>query len=226
MQEGLLRLISDYLEDVDFLEQSQKEMLMHLAEDKDIISFLYGCMECIKGVKHAVEIAEKKIAFSVEEKSRLVWEDKEIIMNNEHARELCSKMIDVLEPVYPLGTVVELTDSFTQSLRLKNQGKRIRVVIVERFAATSDKQAFFPYVGVIYPVGLLGKGRYLHFTSSLIDNVLHEGFKDEMDDAYVLLMKKELLIDNDAVSFGMLSKEEAALYETELGVKRNAKEGN
>ena len=116
---------------------------------------------------------------------------------------------------------MELSEDFSKSLKLKNQTYKVKVVIIERFSSTADKEAYFPYVGTVYPVGTLGYGRCIQFTSSLIDSVVHAGYQDDMDNAYILLMKKELILDNEAVSFGFLSKGRMEKYREELGVMTN-----
>lgn len=227
MQEELLRIFSDYLEDVEYLNQEQKVMFMQLCmESKKLITFCYDCFLCMNGGKEKAEIEEKQWYFYMDSQCHMDLEAEKIVLNSEDMRELLGKIIDIFEPVYPLGTVVELKEDFTRSLKLQSPDMKVKAVIVERFAATKDKQTYFPYVGVIYPVGTLGYGRFLHFTSALVDSVVQDGYRDEMEDAYVLLMKKELLLDHDAVSFGFLQREQAEGYREELGVGKNGEEGD
>lgn len=85
-----------------------------------------------------------------------------------------------------------------------------------RFTASHDKKTYFPYVGVVYPTGILKKDQFIYFTSALIGSVVQEGYRDEAEETYVLLMKKEMLLENQAVSFGFLGKEKAAEYAKEV----------
>lgn len=169
-------------------------------------------------MKEKAEMESKYLSFSYEKDCQLLWGKESVNLKEEEAGEMFAKLIDLFEAIHPLGTMVELKEEFTKSLNLKNKNSKLRVVIVERFAETEDKQAYFPYVGVVYPIGTLGKGKFLHFSSSLIDSVIHEGYHDDMEDAYVLLMKKKLLIDYGGKSFGFLTKEEMEAYRDEMGV--------
>ena len=48
MEEGLLKLFADYLDDVEELEQEQKELLMLLgARAGRNIPFFYNCFRCM-----------------------------------------------------------------------------------------------------------------------------------------------------------------------------------
>ena len=217
MEEGLLKLFADYLDETDDLDQEQKELLMLLgAHAKGCIPFFYDCFRCMDHRMEQAETEDGKLSFRMEGECRLIFEEQELILKEEQARELLAKMIDLFEPVYPLGTVVELSEEFTKSLGLEKIQEKIKVVITGRFAAAHDKKTYFPYAGVVYPTGVLKKDQFIHFTSALIDSVVQEGYRDEAEEAYVLLMKKELLLEQEAVSFGFLGKEKAAEYAKEV----------
>lgn len=219
MQKELLKMFSDYLEDVEYLDNEHKEMLMVLAmESEKLLPFMYDCYGCITQQLERAELKEKQLSFYMDEECYLKWGMQEFVLNINDARELIARFIDILEPIYPLGTVVALKEDFSRSLKLKSHINQVKVVIIERFASTKEKDAYFPYVGIVYPVGMLGHGKCIHFTNALVDHVVHMGYRDEMDDAYILLMKKELILDNDAMSCGFLTKEEVEEYREELGM--------
>lgn len=220
MEEGLLKLFADYLDDEEELEREQKELLMLLgARAGRNIPFFYDCFRCMDGVTEQAESEDGKLSFYKKEECHLSLEGQELLLKEEKARELLAKIIDLFELVHPMGTVVELSEEFTKSLKLKNVQEKIKVVITERFALTRDKQAYFPYVGSVYPTGTMGQGNYIHFTSALIDSVVQEGYRDEVEDAYILYMKKKVLLEQDAVSFGFLEQKQKVKYAEEMGVK-------
>ncbi|MEK4972808.1 DUF4176 domain-containing protein [Niallia sp. FSL R7-0648] len=74
------------------------------------------------------------------------------------------------------------------------------MVITKRYTVPTGYQTFFPYGGVVYPVGEMKKDAILYFTEPLITNVIHMGFKDEMEEAFELLMKEELVIEKKMTS--------------------------
>ena len=48
----------------------------------------------------------------------------------------------------------------------------------------------------------------LKFNSSLIEKVLHKGFREEQEDTYVYLMKQEMILQSDIHMVGLREKEE------------------
>ncbi len=73
MKEELLRLFSDYLEDVDFLNNEQKVMLMQLASEGGIVPFLYDCIYCMVHLKEKAEIREKLLSFDCGKECHFLW---------------------------------------------------------------------------------------------------------------------------------------------------------
>lgn len=223
MEEGLLKLFADYLDDEEELEREQKELLMQMgARAGRNIPFFYDCFRCMDGVTERAESEDGKLSFRMGEACHLALEGQELLLKEEQARGLLAKLIDFFEPVHPLGTVVELSEEFTKSLNQEKVQGKIKVVITGRFIASRDKKTYFPYIGVAYPAGIIKRDRFLYFTSALVDSVVREGYRDEAEDTYVLMMKKEMLVENGAVSFGFAGKEQAAEYDRE--VKNSGKE--
>lgn len=225
MKEELLKIFADYLDELDFLEREQKEILMRLGmESEKVVPFFYNCFKCMENVIERAETTDKRLSFQKASKCHLVFEHQEIVLKEEDARELLAKMIDLFEPIHPLGTVIELKEKFTESMNLKGVVGNIKVVIVGRFAVTQDGQTYFPYVGSVYPFGIPEQEKLIYFTSAFIHSIVQEGYRDDMEEAYVLLKKKEILLDYDAVSFGFLKKDEAVKYVSEMGVENNGEE--
>ncbi|MBU3102327.1 DUF4176 domain-containing protein [Clostridium sp. DSM 17811] len=50
---------------------------------------------------------------------------------------------------------------------------------------------YFQYAGVVYPLGMVDAGKAIQFTSELIEKVVHVGYSDEQEEAYVYLLKKK-----------------------------------
>lgn len=227
MQEELLKLFSDYLEDVEYLSNEEKDMMMRLGvESKKNLTFWYLCFESINHSRQKVEMQELQLTFEIKERCGITWNNKKLEIEEDEAKELIEHFIDIFEDIYPLGTVVELNAAFSKSLNLRKATHPIRVVIVDRFISTRDKTAYFPYAGVVYPVGTFGYGKCVQFTSALIDSVVHAGYRDEMDEAYIVLMKKELILDNEAVSFGFVEQSQMDEYRAMIGEIYSGEEGN
>lgn len=137
-----------------------------------------------------------------------ISEDDEIILTDENMKELLSGILDIQEQILPLGTVVDLNkDIFAREIPQIRDMEFLRVVITHRFLAYLDN-VYYPYAGVIYPIGMLGRTEFLHFSYSMIDNVVHKGFSDESEFEYVIAMKNELIINRKMHSVGFAGEHE------------------
>lgn len=105
--------------------------------------------------------------------------------------------IEIMREVLPLGSVVELNPLYF--LPEQQTSSAAKIVITKRYTVPTGYQTFFPYGGVVYPVGEMKKDAILYFTEPLITNVIHMGFKDEMEEAFELLMKEELVVEKDDI---------------------------
>lgn len=131
-------------------------------------------------------------------------------------REIISGMIDILEKIYPLGTLVGLKKQYLEKIVSQDKIENARVVIVNRFIFHNDIKTYFQYTGVVYPLGMFEKGKVIQFTSALIEKVVHAGYSDEQEDAYVYLMKRELILEKKMHSFGFSTEEERKGYEIRI----------
>lgn len=142
--------------------------------------------------------------------------DKEITLAFEDMKDVLIGMIDLQEEIYPLGSVVALNKDF-MARNIPEIGKldSFRVVITHRFMSYADS-IYYPYAGVIYPFGMLGRPEVLYFSYAMVDEVMHKGFADESEDAYVYEMKKELILERGMHSVGFATKEELEKIEMKI----------
>jgi hypothetical protein len=116
-------------------------------------------------------------------------------------------LIDVMDDILPLGSVVDLKKEHLKKMKNIEKIENVRIVITHRFLLHSKNRFYFPYAGVIYPLGSMGEERTLHFTSSFIERVVHRGYSDEQEKAFVLMMKQDLLCRQKMQSFGFAPKD-------------------
>ncbi len=123
-------------------------------------------------------------------------------------REIIAGMIDILEEVLPLGTVVDLKKRYLQKHIPASDIENIKIVITQRFLYHENDRTYFPYAGSIYPVGMLDKNEIIHFTPAMIETVVHRGYSDRQDRAYAYRMKQELILEKGMHSYGFSTEEE------------------
>jgi hypothetical protein len=62
----------------------------------------------------------------------------------------------------------------------------------------------------------MGEKSIINFTHALVEKALSVGYSDEKEDAYVYLMKKELIINEKMHSFGFSTEEERQKLQKKL----------
>jgi len=116
-------------------------------------------------------------------------------------------MLDMSDDYLPLGSVVSLDkEQLGQTMDLDSVDE-FRVVITQRMAALSDIPVYFNYGGLIYPFGSFEGAESIYFAKDLVKEVIHEGFSDETDLAYIAAMKAEYIVNRSYTSFLLASQE-------------------
>lgn len=172
---------------------------------------LYSINECLVNDKEYYE--SKLVSFSKEDDIyKLTIKDYSISLIYSQIKEIITGLIDILDDILPLGTVVKLKKEYLHKFINNNEIEEAEVVIVNRFIFKNGINAYFPYAGVVYPIGFVGNSNAIQFSSALIDEVVHRGYSDEKDEVYTYLLKNELILDKKMHSFGFASKEEREKY--------------
>ncbi len=172
---------------------------------------LYSINECLVNDKEYYE--SKLVSFSKEDDIyKLTIKDYSISLIYSQIKEIITGLIDILDDILPLGTVVKLKKEYLHKFINNNEIEEAEVVIVNRFIFKNGINAYFPYAGVVYPIGFVGNSNAIQFSSALIDEVVHRGYSDEKDEVYTYLLKNELILDKKMRSFGFASKEEREKY--------------
>ncbi len=196
-------LLEEYLINLKSINDDQKKFLHKIFLDvkkyHDLLFRLYIIMQ-----------NKNKLMSENELNFKYTYQDNNcIIIFNEETQQfkyeilkhIISCLIDITEEVLPLGTLVELKKHYLKEVCDVNSIEKIRVVITHRFIDLKGK-SYHTYGGIIYPLGNFNSAEIITFSPSLIENVVHKGFSDKQENAYVYLMKKELIIDKNLVSSG------------------------
>ena len=128
------------------------------------------------------------------------FEEAMLLMNT------ISDLIELTEHILPLGSLVQLRKELFAGAIDISRLDNIRVVITHRFVR-EDEETYYTYGGVVYPVANFNGKEILKFTPSLIEKTLHKGYKDEQEDAYIYLMKQELILEKDIHMAGFREQE-------------------
>src|SRR5699024_6291049 len=163
---------------------------LELHHGQDIIAFQYDKETCF------IKFPNKKVEFPEALYAKLF-----------------NYVIEITKEILPLGTVVELNPAYFNSDQQPDVPTKI--VITERFVAPKEYNSYFPYGGIIYPIGEIQKNTKIHFTDPLIKKIVHHGYQEEAENAFIYLIKEEFIVDKDMLSIEY-SKEDMKRFETDV----------
>lgn len=137
-----------------------------------------------------------------------VHTEQGITLSKEQWKSLISGGVELMQRILPLGSVADLKKEKLQGVLPKlEQAEKVRVVITQRFLSYTEG-GYFTYAGVVYPVGNMTGSQVIHFNSQMVQKVVHLGYEDEQDSAYVYLMKQEYVLQKGMRSYEFASPEE------------------
>lgn len=213
MEQLKLSFVDKKLSELE-IEKEFLNCFIELAENN--LSTLKDILKYIKTKKTYVNlISDLEITFT-ENKVSVNSNGNKLNISIEKLKNLIVNIIDLFEVIYPLGTVVNLKTEYLNQLTNGKEIEEATFVITSRYVYTDDVKTYFQYGGIPYPVGTLGLNKVFYFTSDLIKEVLALGYSDNREEAYIYMMKKELLLDENYISIGYAQEEERKKLELKL----------
>ena len=205
-----MSLWEDFLEKDDELKDTEKRTLTEVAVCyKEDISFLMKVYEAFVENDRFVQDEENDVRYEREKDLYILsLEGQEVCLRKEKFRKILISMLDILEDTLPLGTVVDLKKDIYKSVPEMEKVDNIRMVITHRFLKRAGSTYYYPYAGVVYPTGMLGYQEIFHFTRPVVDKIVQQGYRDEQEEVFSYLMKKELIVDEGGNTVGFATKEE------------------
>lgn len=203
-------LVRQYMKQNRQLTRPAKELLFQLAVD--VIKNNFSLMEfylAIKNENNSFLDSSKKILYQRKEDDtvRLEYCQQQQIYEGKQLLAAVGDLMELTNVILPLGSLVQLKKEAFGTISGIERIENHRVVITHRFIR-QDEHSYFTYGGVIYPVANFNGNQILKFTPSLIEKVVHKGFRDEQEDTYVYLMKQEMILQSDTHMVGLREKEE------------------
>ena len=197
-------LISLWLSKLDFLNEEEKYFIETISSKyyDNNVQQLYKFNEALYNNEESHIDSNTGFSFQkINADYIITFENKKITVEKKQFIKILHGLIDILEDILPLGSVVRLKKKYLNKLVENNEIDSADVVIVNRFSIPDNINAYYHYTAIVYPLGFIGEARGINFTSNLIEEVIYKGFSDEREDTYIYLMKKELLIENAMTSF-------------------------
>ena len=175
---------------------------------RDDVSFLYQLHACMLHHGGAMEDEQTKVQYEIMDEYHILKTGSvEAAFGEAELARLVIDMIDIFEDILPLGSVVDLNKDFLRQTMPLDNVEKVRMVIDKRFFGAGES-GYYPYAAVVYPVGMAGEDRNFCFSSALIERVVHRGYADEVEDAFVYQLKHQLIVEQGRKSMGFANEEE------------------
>jgi len=196
-------LLEEYFENRKTMSENQREILRQMATDyKKNNAYLMKLYLTVHKGKNQIIDPIRKLSVQCEgETCLLKYKEKSVEFSTSKLLRTVGELVELLENVLPLGTLVQLKKEYFGDLLQKANVEKLWIVITNRFIVREDN-SYFTYGGVVYPVANFNSQNLIQFTPSLIDKVIQKGYRDEQDETYVYLMKTELIIEKKICSAG------------------------
>lgn len=208
-------LIKELLNNLTFLDESKKVKLYDIAKilKDNNLDFLHQINRTIGVKANNCRDTNLNLEYKrVKDAHQIIYKDNVLEFSEKEIKEVIFYLIDILQETYPLGTVVNLKKDYMKKLLNNQEVEEATVVIINRFLFYNKAKTYFDYTGVVYPLGLAGKNATINFTDGLIDKVVQKGYSDDKEEAYVYLMKKELIVDKGMHSFALANEESRKIF--------------
>lgn len=205
-----LNLWENFLEKQEGLNSQNKNTLRQIAEKcADDCTALFEMYKAYSENESMFDDKKSGIHYKYDgDACLLICDGKECTLAKDKFRKIIISGLDILEDTLPLGTVVDLRKELYKDSPDFEKIENIRMVITYRFLRPDGENYYFPYAGVVYPTGMLGSNKVYYFTRPMIKKIVHKGFSDEQEEAYVYLMKNDLIVDNGMNTYGYATKED------------------
>lgn len=215
-----LKLFNEYIENAEYIHEKEYDTLKYMASKwvLDINELRELRKAFIEGDRH-YESKKYKINFDVDEEEYILsYENFEINLKKDNYETFLMTTLDILEDILPLGSVVDLRkDVYGDKIDIDN----LRMVITYRYIIKEDDGYYFPYAGVVYPIGMLfDNSKVFHFTAPLIEKVVMRGYSDEADDVFSYYMKQEMIVKEGLHTYGYMSNEKVEDIITKLEIEK------
>jgi hypothetical protein len=168
-----------------------------------------NALPTFEDVRQGIFYARTKDRFSVKIKTVCFAEDFDFLQ----AGYVVQVFLDLMQDYLPLGSVVDLQAEPLKDIFAVDKIENLRFVIAQRFCPIPETKLFYPYGAFVYPVGTLHDQQTLYFTPPLIKRVVHRGYRDELEQAYVLAMKDDFVLKRRYQSAGLASPQQRALMQ-------------
>lgn len=199
-------LMERWLKSNIYLSEEEKSIIKKIIKQVgNDLSIFYNMNKYIVLGKGEIQNKELQLSFACSEKNIYLKSSYgDIEMDAEEFRKIIAAIIDIYEVVYPVGTVVDLDKNYFKHRFNVDEIDDLRVVISHRYVPYGENM-YIPYMGIHYPFGPLPVANNgVLFTPRAIKKVVHMGYSDEEEKAFLYKVKEAFIIEGNKQSTSFL----------------------
>lgn len=212
-KKSITTMLIKFIDQLVFFNDEEKSIFLQIAlKNKDKLHELYKVYDYINTKEEKFNNGELDIRKGIN-KYYIGFNNTLIEIEENDIKKVIAGIIDILEEVLPIGTVVLLKHEFIKKMCKDNEVKEVpRFIINKRFLSKEGSSTYFNYSVVPYPTGEIAENNNLYVTTNAIDKVIYRGYSDVSDEAYIYIMKNEMILNKKMHSISFASEEERELY--------------
>lgn len=159
------------------------------------MSFLYQLNQKIQKTDEDEIIDQKNeiYYFNTDNEWRIRQHDLSLSLSKCELLKLIQMFVDTMEQFFHIGAIVDFKKEYLTKMISSDKVENARFVVTERFITAEDIDTYFPFGAKIYPFGNVGTTNSLYFTAPLVEKIKHEGYSDDLEDAFEINMKQDLV---------------------------------
>ena len=223
IRELRIKMAGEYTSHIAKLEGAE-QWLQRYADNQAFLYRVHDWLVTDKGDELTdtdSEIVYKKLLSSIWVKGQ----DFSFQCNRDNMKRIVEGSTDLLTPLLPLGTIVDLKKEHLADIFPADKINQLRFMIDYRYSFYDTCSVYLPYGGIVYPLGRIGEAQVLYFTPQLVEKVVYMGFQDEMETAYEVEMKKELILQKGMKSLAFANGEEKRQFQQQVKTKEGKQHG-
>lgn len=200
------QLMHEWLKNHTELTDEQSRLADKLFSE-NLSSVLYKMLEAVKNEKDSFCDPVYGVSYIKEnDKYKVSLNESTACFSENQMTEFFCAAADIFCSILPAGSVVKLKKDINDTAHPDNDPL---IMIDRRFVYANEKsKAFYTYSGIIYPFGSFNDCIRFNFTPNAVREVIHKGYCDETEEAFVFKAKDEMILKKKMHSFSCASAED------------------
>ena len=200
------QLMLEWLKTQNTLTDEQSCLVSQLFSE-NLSLVLYKMLDAVKSDRNSFSDPVYGISYIKEnDKYKATVNSSSAFFSKDQLNDIFCAAADIFCSVLPIGSVVKLRKDINDTA---SQDKDPIIMIDRRYVyANENSRAFYTYSGITYPFGSFTDCIRFNFTPYAVAEVVHKGYSNETEEAFVFKAKDEMIVKMKMHSFSCSNAED------------------